>query len=301
MRPRRTGPGDPTRRASGVSARGQVTRRRGDVARPNGLGRPRIRWPFGRWRLSPPRAAAILGLLASTGGLYGLATTPAFTLARTELPELRWTATEAVVTALATADGTNLFRIRTGPIEDRLRTLPAVATARVSVSLPDTLVVEIREREAVVAWGVGESRLLVDGEGVVFAALAADSTAMSDVPTITDSRPGSVSLSVGSVIDPVDLDAARRLGSLIPADVGSDARSLVTTVNEANGFVLGTVPRSWVAVFGLYTPTLRTPAMIPGQVRLLRSLLADREALVDKVILADADSGTYVLKATDAP
>lgn len=293
-------PSDGPRRSPG-NVRGQVSRRRSAAARPIAGGKGRSRWARGRWWLTPSRAAAILGLLASVGSLYGLATTPAFVLARTELPELRWTAADAVVRAVATPDGTNLFRIRTGPIADRLEALPAVASARVSVSLPDTLVVEIREREAIMAWGVGESRFLVDREGVVFAQVDAGSSAMSDIPTIEDSRPGSATLAVGSVIDPLDLDVARRLGSLTPDDIGSSATSLVTTVNETTGFVLGTVPRSWVAIFGLYTPTLRTPSMIPGQVRLLRSLLADREARVDKVILADQDSGTYVLKPSTAP
>ncbi|MES2208660.1 MAG: FtsQ-type POTRA domain-containing protein [Chloroflexota bacterium] len=280
------------------SARG--TPRRGDAARPGTRGLRR--WPrlLRRWRLTPSRAAAILGLLASIGSLYGLATTPAFTLARTELPALRWTATDALIGAVATADGTNLFRIQTGPIEDRLRRLPGVAKARATVSLPDTLIVEIQEREAIMAWAVGDTRFLVDREGVIFAALGAD-TVTSDVPTIADSRPGSAAFAVGSVVDPVDLDAATRLGSLTPASIESRATGLVITVTEANGFVVGTIPRSWIAVFGLYTPTLRTPDLIPGQVRLLRSLLAGREDLVEKVILADADSGTFVPKATTAP
>lgn len=297
----RPGAWDGNRSAVGASTAGRVARRRGDAARPTNAGRRRVPRPFGRWRLTPPRAAAILSLLASAGGLYGLSTTPAFTLARTELPNLRWTTTEAVIEAVATRDGTNLFRIQTGPIEARLRALPGIGEAHVSVSLPDTLIVEIEERTAIVAWGVGEARFLVDGEGVVFAALGTDPSAMSALPTIADSRPESATLAVGSILDPVDLDAARRLGSLTPADVGSQATSLVTTITEANGFVIGTVPRSWVAVFGLYTPTVRTTTIIPGQVRLLRSLLAGREALVDRIILADADNGTFVPRPASTP
>ena len=77
--------------------------------------------------------------------------------------------------------------------------------------------------------------------------------------------------------DPVTLDAALRLGSLTPADVGSGARALVLRVDDANGFTMRTRPAVWTAVFGFYTPTLRTTDLIPGQVRLLRSLLAGRE------------------------
>jgi hypothetical protein len=48
-------------------------------------------------------------------------------------------------------------------------------------------------------------------------------------------------------------------------------------------------------VFGFYTPSLRTPEMIPGQVRFLRSLLvAQEEAMVARVILASETDGTWV-------
>lgn len=251
--------------------------------------------------MTPPRAAALLVLLASIGGLNGLASTQAFTLARTELPTLVWTTREALVNAVATADGTNLFRIQTGPIEDRLQRLPGVADAHVSVSLPDTLVVTIEERIAILTWRVGDNLFLVDREGVLFATAPTDAGASASLPTVADSRPKSAGLGVGSILDPVDFDAATRLASLTPADVGTVANSLVVTVTEATGFVVGTLPRSWVAVFGLYTPSIRTPAMIPGQVRLLRSLLLDREGSVAQVILADEKAGTVVLKASPAP
>ncbi len=205
------------------------------------------------------------------------------------------------MSAVGTTDGTNLFRVQTGPIEDRLRLLPGVADAHVSVSLPDTLVVTIEERSAILTWRVGDSLFLVDREGVIFATAAPEAATSTALPTVADSRPRPEPLAVGSVLDAVDLDAATRLASLTPADVGSEADSLVITVTEATGFVIGTLPRSWVAVFGLYTPSIRTPAMIPGQVRLLRSLLTDREGSVAKVILADEKAGTVVLKASPAP
>ena len=50
-------------------------------------------------------------------------------------------------------------------------------------------------------------------------------------------------------------------------------------------------------MFGFYTPTLRTTALIPGQVRLLRSLLYGQEAKVLRVVLADDRSGTFIPRA----
>jgi hypothetical protein len=49
-----------------------------------------------------------------------------------------------------------------------------------------------------------------------------------------------------------------------------------------------------MAIFGLYVPSQRTPAMIPGQVQALRLLLAEAgEANVATVVLADDRKGTY--------
>lgn len=251
-------------------------------------------------RLTPARAAAVLGILASIGSIYGLASTSAFSFSRAEIPNLRWTPREAVEAAIGVPAGTNLFRLSVAPIEERLRDLPSVADASVAVSLPDTLVVAVTEREAILVWSVGESGFLVDREGVLFARTEPGTTADDGLAIIADSRPASTSLAVGDALDPIDLDAATRLGALVPADVGSVADSLVVTVSEAQGFVIGTSPASWVAVFGLYTPSLRTPALVPGQVRLLRSLLDGRESTIAQVILADAENGTFIPKPTPA-
>ena len=82
---------------------------------------------------------------------------------------------------------------------------------------------------------------------------------------------------MGSTLDPVILDAALRLGSLRPADLGTAATKLAIRLDDQDGFVMTADPVGWSATFGFYTPTLRTTDLIPGQVRLLRSLLAGRE------------------------
>ncbi|MBF8290790.1 MAG: Cell division protein FtsQ, partial [Chloroflexi bacterium] len=96
---------------------------------------------------------------------------------------------------------------------------------------------------------------------------------------------------------PIDLDAATRLASLEPVDVGSAADGLLVTVTETTGFVVAASPDSWVAIFGLYTPSVRPPDIIAGQVRLLRSLLAGREATIDQVILSEPERGTFTLRS----
>lgn len=284
----------PAGRSDGETGRA-IPGRRG-AAQVGGPGRPRRSERLQRF--TPARAAALLGILASLGSIYGLAATSAFTYSRADIPELHWTPRADVEAAIGIQPGTNLFRLSVDPIERRLRSLSAVAEARVVVALPDALVVSVTEREAILVWSIGPSGFLVDRQGVIFAVADPAAADAAGLPVITDSRPVSAALIVGDTVDPVDLDAATRLGSLRPADIGSVADALDVTISEANGFVVGTSPASWVAIFGLYTPTVRTPAIVPGQVQLLRSLLDGREALIAQVILADARNGTFIPKPT---
>ena len=269
----------------------------------SGRALPRIRLPRPSRlpRFTPARAGALLGIIASLGAIYGLAATTAFTYSRAEIPELRWTSRAAVEAAIGIPTGANLFRITVDPLEDRIAALPGVAEARVAVSLPDTLVVEVVEREAIVAWAVGDARFLVDIDGVLFAASEPSAVALAGLPVIDDARAEAAAFAVGDRLDPVTLDAARRLGALVPGDVGSSSARLLVRVNDATGFVVGTSPDSWIAIFGLYTPSARPPSIVPAQVRLLRSLLAGREATIAQVVLSDGEHGTFTPRATPVP
>jgi len=249
--------------------------------------------------LSTIRAGAALAMLVSAAAIYGVGASAAFDYTRLQVDGLVFTDDAAVEAALADARGENLFRLQTGPLQAGLETLPTVARAQVDVRLPGTLAVTIEERDPVLIWQTGQRRFLADAEGLLFALLAGDAPPQAaDLPVVDDRRPASVGLSVGWHLDSVDVDAATRLASLLPADVGSSAVALAVAVTDENGFVVATKPTGWSAVFGFYTPSLRTAEIIPGQVRLLRSLLIGREQLVERVILASETDGTYVPRAT---
>jgi hypothetical protein len=68
------------------------------------------------------------------------------------------------------------------------------------------------------------------------------------------------------------------------------------TVDDDDGWaVTPAVDEPWVAVFGFYGLEIRPPAMIPEQVRLLRTLLLGQgEATVLRAILAGERAGTFV-------
>jgi POTRA domain, FtsQ-type len=238
--------------------------------------------------------------MLTAGFLFTLVTGPtAFGLTRIDLPPLTWTDPATVRAALAFSDGTNVFQIDTRPLEAALLAVPTVASAEVSVGLPDAnVVVRIEERTPVLAWQVGDTRFLADAGGLIFATIDATATLPTGVAVVDDRRTGAGAvLAVGEHLDAVDADVATRLGSLTPTDVGSSATRLGIAITDADGFVLST-PSGWTAVFGFYSPATRAPDMIPGQVRLLRSLLAGREGTVARVVLASETDGTYVPKPT---
>ena len=255
---------------------------------------------------SPTRAGALLAVLVGGGALYGAGASDAFVYDRLELTAsesmmsgLEWTNEADVLELVEVPKGANLFALRTAPIAARIADVPSVAAVRVDVRLPDTIAIRVTERQAILLWRVGEEHYVVDRAGVAFVELDAAGAAATGLPIVVDSRAATpAALGVGRSVDAVDLDAATRLASLTPADIDSTADALAVFVSDANGFVIGTVPAAWSAVFGFYTPNLRTTELIPGQVRLLRSLLNGREAQVELVILADDQNGTYVPRAT---
>ncbi|HEX6867352.1 MAG TPA: FtsQ-type POTRA domain-containing protein [Candidatus Limnocylindrales bacterium] len=283
--------------------------RRTPAARPSGrrpvAARPRRRTPTVRRAsagLTPVRAGAILAVLVSGAAVYGMANSTAFDYARLRLEGATFTATSDVEAALEGVRGANLFQLRTGPLATAIADLQTVRAASVRVALPDTLVVRIDEREPILVWRVGAREYLVDDEGQLFALLGEDPPpGVDDLPVIEDRRAASAGLSVGRSVAASDLDAATRLASLVPADVGSAAAGLDVVVSDVNGFSIASRPADWYAVFGYYTPSLRTTELIPGQVRLLRSLLLGREGLIERIVLASETDGTYVPKPTPSP
>jgi len=269
-------------RSSVPTRRSSVPIRRGPTIRRSSAG-------FGR-----TRAVALLALVLSGLAIYGAGASSAFGYRRLDLTGATHTDELSVRAELGVSDGTNLFSLATDGIVERLRRLPAVTGATIEVGLPDTIRIRLAERRAILVWTVGDRRLLVDAARVAFAP-AGDA---GDLPVVDDRRSATSRLGVGDVLDPVDSDAATRLAALRPADVGSGAAALHVSIDDERGFALDSGPGGWTAIFGFFTPNLRQTELVPGQVRLLGSLLAGREEKIATVILADEKSGTFTLKTT---
>jgi len=247
---------------------------------------------------SPRRALAALAMLATAGLVWGAVASPVFAIRTVEVEGAALSGEEAVLAALAIpASGPNAFTVATDVLRARVLALPAVAGVEVRVGLPGTLRVLVTERAPVLAWRRGGATLLADREGrlIADAATAPGRAAADGLPLVVDRRAEGADYAVGGTIDPLDLDVATRLLSLVPADVGSTAAALVVAVDDRDGWTLAPdVADPWVAVLGFYGPELRRPDMIPEQVRTLRSLLAGREPTILRVILAGDRAGTFV-------
>lgn len=254
--------------------------------RPRGAARPRRRTVARVSALSATRTIAALALLASSAALYALTVAPAFTVdpAAVTVAGARYTDPEAVRRVLGLGEGSssNVFRLRTGELAQGVRGLPSVAGAQVRALLPDRLVVELEERRPILAWAVGERRFLVDVEGRLFAELPAGAAA--SLPIVTDRR-AAAPAALDVRIDPVELEAVRKIAALTPSLLGSAAAGLRVSVDDEEGFTLDPRPAGWHAVLGLYTPNLRPPTLVEEQVACLRALLGRGETEVRTVYL----------------
>jgi hypothetical protein len=241
-------------------------------------------------------------MLVCAGAIYGAAGTPVFGFEHLDVNGTVLTSNDTIREQVGLQSGTNLVTLSTQPLAERLRSIPAVAEASVAVRLPDVIRVDVTERQAVVLWAVGTNRYAVDANGFLFAQIVEGTPAsIASLPVVVDQRISSAGLGVRSMLDPTDIDAARRLGSLTPDRIGSHADHLAVTITDETGFTVGSGAHGWVAVFGFYGQSQRTPELIPGQVQLLSALLAGREDTVQTVILADDRDGTYIPKPTAKP
>jgi POTRA domain, FtsQ-type len=245
--------------------------------------------------LSPVRAGAALAMLLSAFAIYGVGASPAFEFGELRIEGATYTDPDAVQRTMEEARGENLFRLSTAPLIASLREIPTVADARIAIALPGTLVVTLDERQPVLVWKVGSQRYLVDGDGLLVGRLGDDEPpAAAELPAVVDERARSSSFDVGVRLDPVDVDAATRLASLDPTQIGSSARKLAVVATDDHGFEVRAQPEGWTAIFGFYTPSLRRTDIIPGQVRLLTRLLDGREPEIATIVLADEQDGTYI-------
>jgi hypothetical protein len=215
---------------------------------------------------------------------------------------------DAVIAAANIPIGSSLLGVNLRAAEEAVAALPLVATVRVSAGLPDGIQIRVREKSLLLRWQIGDRIYAVTESGELLGDITTldlaptAAAALAAAPLLFDDRVPSP-LPAEKKLTPTELDVATRLASLTPEDLGTAATTLTLRLTSDFGFVVEATGPSieWNAVFGIYSATIRPTSMIPGQVRLLRSLLAGRESRIGWVILADDQAGTYTAKGVRPP
>lgn len=215
---------------------------------------------------------------------------------------------DAVIAAADIPLGSSLLGVNLREAEEAVATLPLVASVRVSAGLPDGIQIRVREKRLLLRWQIGDRIYGISDQGELLGEtatlnLASDTAAtLAAAPLLYDDRVPSP-LPAEGTLSAIELDVVTRIASLTSDDLGTEATTLNLRLLSDFGFVVEAIGPSiaWSAVFGIYSATIRPTNMIPGQVRLLRSLLAGRETRIGWVILADDQAGTFTEKGVRPP
>ena len=173
-------------------------------------------------------AVRLLALLVLVGAAYLVYT--AATSPRLQIRTIRVSGnvllSQAEVEEALGLRGVNLFWVDRGEAAARLANLAPVRSATVTPVLPDTLDVNIVERQPAAFWRSGNQTYLVDREGVILTAIDADSPprACGGQPCdpqssqlLTVDNPDGQPLNAGDRVDAGALAAAARLANRLPS------------------------------------------------------------------------------------
>ncbi|MBI2911025.1 MAG: FtsQ-type POTRA domain-containing protein [Chloroflexi bacterium] len=178
-------------------------------------GRPRRR---GRaWRPLGAILAIALLLAAPLAGLYTLMTSPYFEIRQLSLSGAATIAPSDLLD-VATLRGQNLFRLDTAGLAAEIERHPRVGHASVRRRPPDTLVVDIREREPWAAWHSGPTTYLVDRDGYILG----EGSPSGEMLTVV--QPAPPYPQPGERVDPQTLRLAVDLAQRVPAAIGEEVR-----------------------------------------------------------------------------
>jgi hypothetical protein len=194
----------------------------------------------------------------------------------------RFTAAAELDSLLAPYDGVPLLTVDTSALVERLRSLPAVADARVQAQLPDRLSVAITEKAPGFTWLTRANRLVVASDGTAIAALDRDAELPADLaslPAVDDDRSASRRIGVGNVIPGNELRSVGRLLAIDPQLIGSSTTGFSLRMDDEYGFILVSTKPGWQVALGFYqldpeeTEAVAT-ARLDAQVAAVRTLFA---------------------------
>ncbi len=210
------------------------------------------------------RIPSFLGLVAMLIVGYWLLTAPDFKIENIEIKGGRFLTIRDVVAA-TTLDQQNVFLVNEDDVANRVKKLSYVLDVHVTKSLPNSVLVEVTERNSMLNWRVGSVNYLVDADGVVLEsviqlpATAANFTMIKSL----DDKP----LKIGDKVDPVAVRSAPRILTKLEA-IGFGTTSL--DYSPTSGIIAMGIKEQ-----GSRKVLLGTDAELDKKLSILKSLMAD--------------------------
>jgi POTRA domain-containing FtsQ-type protein/cell division protein FtsQ len=187
---------------------------------------PREPWlppGFGMWVAG--RALAALLLVGAAWLVYDFASSIRFQV-QTVHVRGNLLLSQAEVETAASVVGANIFWVNRAEVASRLRALPLVQSVEVGATLPDTLDIQIVERQPAGFWTSGDQTYLVDREGVILKAVDAETAQIracagqpcdaqvAALPSVAEAQPEPHK--PGEHVDSNALKTSALLASLLP-------------------------------------------------------------------------------------
>ncbi len=230
---------------------------------------------------SAGRTTAGLLFAALLAGFVILLNGPWLRVERVAFAGQQLTTEQQLSDATATLHGASLLMLDSDQVVERLRSLPAVANARVEPRLLDEVQVTVIEKQPAFIWRTPTALLVGARDGTLLAAKPVDDAlpaGLRSLPLVDDRRQLPKALAVGDVVAPGMVDTALRLIRIDPARLGSSATRLSLRIDAEHGFLLVSGKPAWQIAFGLYglDPTEDQPqdGLIEQQVTAVRTLFA---------------------------
>ena len=135
----------------------------------------------------------------------------------------------------------NIVSLDTKLIIQSIENIPLIKNVTVSRQLPDEIIINVEERQPWAIWQAGNSKYIIDDEGVVLG----NAPAQSPLIVITDME--KKGLFPGNRVDPQAVQLAQRLTDVLPREIGAKAKKFEYV--ERGGLVVET-DKGWRARFG---------------------------------------------------
>lgn len=232
-----------SRPAVGAQTRGRIIKRQRGGGTPPPPRGPRFQAPAFDWRPGKGTAlvcAALAVLAVAGGGGYLAYRSPIFEISNIEVRGNE-RVTTATVVERAGLVGERMFSADLAAAQRELYAIPVVSSVHIERAWPDTIVIEVEERQPWGTWEQGGVGYTIDRDGVVIGTTPPPSGS----PVIVSSEPGSRML--GDRVDYQAVDAAAEIYEQLPRQLGTTVTEVAFLSGEG---VQVTTGRGEVALLG---------------------------------------------------